>query len=130
MEIYRFETSRFVVTLKAEPEDYPPEDSFQFQDDIDYANSGDPAAWFCAVCEVREKQSGAIIGRDVLGGCSYRSFEDFTESHRDPDPMNRNCTIMRAARGSNIVMCHYFPGMVSQAIDEARATIARLSVAA
>lgn len=126
MEIYRFETARFIISLRAEPEDYPPEDSFQFPEDIAFARSGDPAAWFCAVCTVTEKGSGAVIGRDVLGGCSYRSFEDFVGSHRDPDPMHRNCSIMRAARGENVVMCDYFPGMIAEAVKDARATITRL----
>lgn len=126
MEIYRFETARFVVTLKAEPEDMSPEDSFQFQEDIDYANSGDPAAWFCTICEVREKQSGAIIGRDVLGGCSYLSFDDFVSSHRTSPYESRNTL---ATKARNTVYCYYFPSMVAQAIAEARETISRLCAA-
>jgi hypothetical protein len=34
--------------------------------------------------------------------------------------MNRNCSIMRAARGGNVCICHYFPGMVAEAINAAR----------
>ena len=38
--------------------------------------------------------------------------------------MNRNCTIMRAARGGNVCIGHYFPSMVHEAISEARKTLA------
>ena len=126
METYRFETAKFEIVCNAEPEYLDPADSFQFDDDIEFARSGDPAAWFCAIVTVTEKCSGAIIGRDVLGGCSYRSFEDFTESHRDPDPSNRNTLAMAAQKRA---ICHYFPSMINTAVAEARATIARLCAA-
>jgi hypothetical protein len=121
--IWSFETARFAVVCRAEPEDLDPADSFEFEDDIEFARSGDPAAWFCAVVEVREKESGAVIGRDVLGGCSYRSFADFTESHWDSPADGRNTFAVKAR---NTVIGHYFPDMVRVAIDEARATIGRL----
>jgi len=38
--------------------------------------------------------------------------------------MNRNCAPMRAARGDNVVVGHYFPQMVRQAIADARRTLA------
>jgi hypothetical protein len=62
---------------------------------------------------------GDIIGTDYLGNCIYESAQEFCTSHRDPNPLNRNCTIMRAAHG-NCVICHYFPDMVRIAIKEAR----------
>lgn len=129
MEIYRFETARFAIVMTAEPEDSDPADSFEFPEDIEFARSGNDAAWFCAAVEVIEKKSGAVIGRDALGGCSYFSFEDFVAPHRDPDPMNRNCGAMRAARGHNLAISHYFPSMILQAVGEARSTINRLCAA-
>jgi len=65
---------------------------------------------------------GTIIGADLLGGSVYKSGEesDFWTAHRDPDPMNRNCSIMRAKAGKPVAICHYFPEMVRAAIAEAR----------
>lgn len=75
---------------------------------------------------------GEVIGQDCLGGSVYGrdNVADFYIDHRSADPMNRNCSIMRAARG-NCSICHYFPDMVRQAIAEARGTIeARKAIAA
>src|SRR5215831_9043222 len=58
---------------------------------------------------------GREIGSDSLWGSIYKRADDFFSGHRDRDPMNRNCSIMRAARGDNVVICHYFPDMVRQA---------------
>lgn len=65
---------------------------------------------------------GEEIGRDSLYGSVYSadSVSEFWTAHRDSDPMNRNCSIMRAARGENVVICHYFPDMVRSAVREAR----------
>ena len=75
---------------------------------------------------------GEQIGADALCGSVYGRDEvaAFYSDHRSADPMNRNCSIMRAARG-NCSICHYFPDMVRQAIAEARGTIeARKAIAA
>ena len=73
---------------------------------------------------------------DFSGGVSADEFkklnaaltrlERFWTDHRDSDPMNRNCSIMRAARGGNVVICHYFPDMVRTAVDEARKALANI----
>jgi hypothetical protein len=39
--------------------------------------------------------------------------------------MNRNCSLMRQARGQIVVICHYFPDMVRIVCAEARATLRR-----
>ena len=122
-EIWRFETARYAVTCHALEEDMPPEDSFEFDDDIAFARSGDPAAWFCTCVRVVNKETGLELGCDYLGGCSYRSFDDFVGGHREGGPGSRNCL---ATKARNIVVCHSFPGMVRQAIDEARATLDKL----
>lgn len=116
--VWQFRTRRFRVALEIEPEEMDPADSFQFDDDIEAVRSGD-VDWFCASVVVYDEH-GCELGRDVLGGCAYNSVEEFYSSHRDPDPMNRNCSIMRAARGENVVICHYFPSMVSEAVSFAR----------
>lgn len=123
--LWSFATARYTVAFWAEPEDLDPEDSFEFADDVEFARSGDPAHWFCAFVGVLDNETDECLDYDVLGGCSYKSFREFYSSHRDRDPLNRNCSIMRAERGDNVVICHYFPDMVRQAISAARAHLAR-----
>jgi len=62
------------------------------------------------------------MGVNSLSGSVYEfgRESEFWTAHRDPDAMNRNCEAMRCARGSNVVICHYFPGMVREAISAAR----------
>lgn len=120
--VWEFKTARFRVAFEVEPENLDPEDGFEGEEDIELARSGDPAAWFSA--RVAVYLDGRQVGSDSLGACSYRSFEDFYAAHRDPDPLNRNCTIYRAAQGENACVCHYFPDMVREAIREARTTLA------
>lgn len=121
--VWEFRTARFRVVLEIEPEDMDPADSFQFQEDIDAVRNGE-VEWFQAIVAVY--CDGRKVAWDALGGCAYKTVQEFYTSHRDPDPMNRNCTIMRRAwKGGNdpdakISICHYFPSMVSQAIAEAR----------
>lgn len=65
---------------------------------------------------------GEVIGCDSLYGSVYQADQvpDFWRDHRGADPMNRNSSIMRAKRGENVAICHYFPGMVMQAVHDAR----------
>lgn len=71
---------------------------------------------------------GVEIGSDSLGGSvyAYNDVSDFWTEHHNADPLYRNCSIMRAARGHNVCMCHYFPDMVRQAIKEARTSLERI----
>lgn len=121
--VWQFETAQFRVELQVEPEELAPEDSFEFQDDIDAVRNGE-VEWFCASVVVF--WNDREIGRDSLGGCAYNTIREFYTSHRDADPMHRNCTLMRRAwQGGNdpdakISICHYFPSMVREAVAEAR----------
>jgi hypothetical protein len=122
---WEFRTKQFRVALEIEPEDTDPADSFESQEDIDAVRNGD-VEWFCAVVSVYHVASDGTerrLGWDSLGGCAYNSVREFYTSHRDPDPLNRNCTAMRAARG-NVCICHYFPDMVKQATLSARRQVA------
>jgi len=65
---------------------------------------------------------GREVGTDYLGQSIYADPQEFITGHRDPDPMNRNCSIMRETRGQ-VCIGHYFPGMVRTAIAEARAAL-------
>lgn len=74
--------------------------------------------------------NGVKIGEDWLCESVYADPTDFFTDHRGADPMNRNCSIMRAAwRGegnpdAKVSICHYFPSMVQAAIADARAWLA------
>lgn len=73
------------------------------------------------------RKAGIEIGEDSLWGCVYKDIDDFVREHRNSDPLNRNSSIMRAAKGSNVVICHYFPDMVSEAIKQARQKLTQLA---
>lgn len=119
-----FRTRNLIVELMVRPCDVDPADSFEFPEDIEVVRSG-AVEWFDARLVVSTRD-GVELGSDSLGCCAYEKVSDFYEDHRDPDPMNRNSSIMRAANGDNVVICHYFPGMVAEACAEARATLRRL----
>ena len=127
--VWQFETASFRVEFAVAPEDMAPEDSFEFDDDVAAVRNGD-VEWFCARVQVIVKAdvgdgriAEAVIGEDHLGGCAYHTVREFYTSHRDPDALNRNCSIMR---GQNRSIGHYFPSMVAEAIDMARRTLDNL----
>jgi hypothetical protein len=119
--VWRFRTKRFTVELQLSEEPgycYDGEDEDgETQAALD---SGEFVAFDSRVIVYLDDEE---IGSDSLCGSVYAadSVAEFWTAHRDPNPMNRNCSEMRAARGSNVCICHYFPGMVRQAISEARA---------
>jgi hypothetical protein len=119
--VWTFETARFRVALQTE--ETP---GFQYGgDDEDGETQAalDSGEFVAFDSRVVVEFEGVEIGADQLGASVYAadSVSEFWTAHRDPDPMNRNCSEMRAARGSNVCICHYFPDMVRQAISEARA---------
>lgn len=118
--VWEFKTERFTVYLEVERDrgyryDGDDEDG-EVQRKLD---SGEYVAFDSAVIV---ELDGEEISRDSLGGSVYESGRaaEFWTAHRDPDAMNRNCSIMRAARGGNVCICHYFPDMVRIAVQEAR----------
>ncbi len=116
--IWRFDTRRFTITCEVTPCQDDPADTFGFEDDIEAVRNGS-VEYFDARVRVVSAW-GDELGSDYLGACAYYTTREFIDGHRDPDPMNRNCSIMRAKNGDNVAICHYFPSMVSQAIAEAR----------
>ncbi len=122
---WTFKTARFTVELELTRDHNYKYDG----DDLDGSiqanlNSGKYVAFDSAV---KVYLDGEEIATDYLGGSVYDrdNWKEFFTAHRDSDPMNRNCSIMRAARGENVVICHYFPGMVNEAIRAARAELAQ-----
>jgi hypothetical protein len=121
--VWQFETARFTVTLRIERE-------FNFKYDGDDENGETQRALDCGDYVafnsfVTVDLDGETIGRDSLFASVYGrdNFAEFWTAHRDTDFMNRNCEAMRAKRGSNVCICHYFPGMVLGAIRDARETL-------
>ena len=132
MLMYRFAIGRFEIRAEI----FPSHDV-----DVSWCETGETAAnlesglWEAFDTKVSVLLNGVEIGADWLCQSIYADPTEFFSSHRDPDPMNRNCTVMRAAwRGegnpdAKVSICHYFPGMVSQAIAEARQWIASSGMA-
>lgn len=129
---WSFRTARFSIYLEVQP-DY----GYQYDgDDPDgetqsKLDSGEYVAFDSFVSIMLD---GVEVGSDSLGGSVYAAdeVETFWTAHRDPDAMNRNCSIMRAAwRGegnpdAKVSICHYFPDMVRQAVAMARAYCANV----
>src|SRR5215467_2426436 len=99
--LWRFDTARLTVALFAEEEDMEPRDGFCDERDVAFASDGDPAHWFAATVVVFD-EDGTELAADYLGGCSYNSFGEFYSGHRDRNPLDRNCSLMRARRGQNV----------------------------
>lgn len=120
--VWSFETAKLRVSLVITPE-------YNYQYDGDDADgetqanidSGEYIAFSSAVF-VAMKENGNVIASNYLGGSVYAANEvkEFWTAHRDPNAMNRNCSAMRAARGGNVSIGHYFPDMVREALAEAR----------
>lgn len=121
--VWEFNTGRFCVALEIERDS-----NYQYDgDDPDGETQAklDSGEYVAFDSRVVVELDGIEVGADSLCGSVYENGKasEFWTAHRDSDPMNRNCSIMRAARGSNVCICHYFPGMVASAIREARETI-------
>lgn len=117
---WKFKAGRFVVSLYIDEEH-----GYRYDgDDLDGETQAklDSGEYVAFTSTVTVSLDGREIGSDSLGGSVYAADEmsEFWTAHRGPDPMNRNCSIMRAARG-NATIGHYFPDMVSNAVREARA---------
>lgn len=124
--VWVFNTDRFKITLDIELDygyvydgDDPDGEVQQKLNDGDYVAFDSIVTVYCDDME---------IASDSLGGSvyAYDEMSDFWTDHRSADPMNRNCSIMRAARGGNACIGHYFPDMVSQAIKDARRYLANV----
>lgn len=125
--VWTFNTERFCISLEIEVESYPHYDGDDEDGEIQRQLDNGSLVQFDS--RVVVELDGVEIASDHLGASVYdpRTADEFWTAHRDPDPMNRNCSIMRASHpaGPNVSMCHYFPGMVREAIREARKHLAK-----
>ena len=129
--VWQFKTKNFRVYLEIWP-DY----SYQYDGDDPHGeiqaaiDSGEMVAFDSRVVVqfMTPTTEYAEIGSDSLGGSVYEvgKESEFWTAHRDRDPNNRNCSLMHESRGRNIVICHYFPDMVRQAVREARENMKRV----
>lgn len=129
-KVWRFKNGRFTVSLWIEP-DY----GYRYDGDDEDGETQralDNGDYVAFDSKVTVELNGVEIGADYLGGSvyAYDDVSDFWTAHRDPDPMNRNCSLMRAARGGNVSIGHYFPDMVRSAIGEARDWLKSAQIAA
>ena len=115
--LWTFKTRNFAVKLACEDE-RDPDLSWADQETLDKLDSGE---WVNLCFRVTVEHEGRVIGSDYLGNSIYADPRDFASEHRDPDPSNRNCSSHPERR-----ICHYFPGMISEAISEARQTLAAI----
>lgn len=122
-EMFRFETANFVVRAVI-VDDIDVDISYdETSESSDKLDSGE---WQAFGSIVTVEHNGLVLGESSLWGSIYAKPAEFFDAHRSPNPMERNCSIMRAAEGERVMICHYFPGMVSEAIAEARKTLATM----
>lgn len=123
--VWTFATKRFRVELQITPlESYQydgDDEDEETQLDLD---DGSIVAFDSRVFVYLDNQ---VVGVDYLGAnvYEYDRISEFWTAHRDPDPMNRNSSIMRAVKGENYGICHYFPDMVIAAIKDARTDLCK-----
>lgn len=116
---WTFRTARFCVSLEINEDVQQVYDGDDENGETQAAlDTGKLVMFDSRVCVYLD---GRLIGYECLGASCYFADDvaSFWTAHRDSDPMNRNCSIMRAKRG-NCAICHYFPDMVRIAINEAR----------
>lgn len=124
--VWTFKTARFAVSLQiAQDHGYQYDGDDENGETQAALDSGEMVAFDSRVIV---ELDGLEVGADHLGGSVYyaNDMADFWTAHRDADPFNRNCEEMRATNGQNCSICHYFPGMVQEAIEQARERIGEM----
>ena len=118
-QVWKFAIGRVKLTLEIEQEQnyqYDGDDkNGETQDKLD---CGDYVAFTSIVrCYIDNME----MGRDDLSGSVYEfgKESEFWTAHRTSSPEYRNTLAQKAQRR---VICHYFPGMISEAIRQARET--------
>lgn len=125
--MYEFTIGRFTIAADI----HPAHDlDLSWDDDGETRANLESGLWEAFDTNVTVSLNGAEIASDWLCGSIYADPSEFFSGHRDADPMNRNCSIMRAARGDNVAIGHYFPDMVREAVRQARAWLANARIAA
>lgn len=120
--IRTFETANFKVSVDAE---YDFDLDLSFDEDgsvLKNLESGKLIAFQVAVT-VTHKQTGMELGTDYLGGCIYRSLDEFAD-HRECGKQNREYE----RKGDDGRCGSYFSDMIHSAIAEARENRRKLAI--
>lgn len=130
--VWQFKTARFTVGLYLQRDR-----SYRYDGDDENGETQaalDSGEYVAFDSVVRVALDGETIAENHLGGSVYaaETVSEFWTAHRDPNPMNRNCAAMRLASGGSedarVSICHYFPGMVSEAIADAREHVEQMVI--
>jgi hypothetical protein len=124
--MFSFETATFLVEAFISPDqdlDLSFDDSGETAEKLE---SGEYQA-FATDVTVTHKPTGIVLATESLCGSVYSDPREFFTDHRNSPAEHRN-TLANKARG--VCICHYFPGMVTEATKAARAALASLKVAA
>lgn len=122
-EMYRFETAQFIVRAVIVPD---PDVDVSFDETGETAEKVASGEWQAFGTIVTVSHQGIVLGESSLWGSIYRDPLEFFTGHRGPDPMDRNCSTMKAARGANVCIGHYFPDMVREACGAARTALGNM----
>ena len=95
----------FDIVLSVAPEETDPRDHFDDDGETAQAIADGQYEWF--VARVEAQRDGITLGTDYIGGCCYERASDFYRAPSD-----------------------YYADMMTRAIDEAHATLARLTIPA
>ena len=106
--IWSFKTENFRVTLSAMPEENP---DLSWDDTGEAREKIEDGTWQCVCFRVRVLHRGEELGSSYLGESIYADLSDFRTEHI-------GLAIKSRADGRNYGA--YFPGMVKEAIAEAR----------
>lgn len=111
-EMFRFKTANFVVRATITEDD---DADISFDETAETRDKLASGEWVVFVTHVTVAFRGAVIGEDYLGGSIYAHPREFFTEHYGLAAKSR-------ADGCNYGS--YFPGMVREAISEARKALA------
>lgn len=111
-----FKTKNFRVVADAIEED---DLDLSFDDTGEVREGLETGKFIAFVARVRVYFKGNEVGTDYLGGCIYKSFEDFMD-HKECGKQNREYE----RKGESGRCGSYFHDMIREACSEARKTIA------
>jgi hypothetical protein len=121
--IWQFNTRNFCVQFNARPEEPRVLD---WDEDGSIARDLESGEFCAFVAEVRVLFHGIEIGADYLGGCIYKTPEDF----RDHLGVRQYELKLSEELGEPVAVGSYFSDMVREAIREARENMGRIKEAA
>ncbi len=120
--IREFNTKNFRTTIEAE-EDWDVDLSFDEDGSVRKDLESGKLINFCAKVEVVHKETGDSLATEYLGGCIYKSIEEFMD-HKECGKQNREYE----AKGEAGRCGSYFTDMIKTACENARNEIAKRAV--